>query len=236
MAKFFIDAGHGGTETGAIGHGMIEKNINLTVAKELKRLLELNGQMVKMSRQSDVTLDLGSRCSMANDWMADLFVSVHHNANDGETTGSEVYCSVKGGIGKDYANSLSNTFVASGRKSKVVQKESEKVKGTDYYYVIAKTKMPSIIVEFGYMDSKDYINFDTDEELMQEALMIAKGLLKQVGISEVQVQEKSVIQFPHWAQSHYDGLLKKGIKINETRFDDKITRGEIFALLNQFIN
>lgn len=40
---------------------------------------------------------------------------------------------------------------------------------------------------------------------------------------------------PHWAQVHYDNLVKKGVKISETRFDDNVTRGELFALLDRVL-
>ena len=40
----------------------------------------------------------------------------------------------------------------------------------------------------------------------------------------------------HWAQQYYDSLIDKGVRIDETRFDDKITRGEVFALLDRITN
>ena len=40
----------------------------------------------------------------------------------------------------------------------------------------------------------------------------------------------------HWAEKYYQSLLKKGIEINDRRFDDTITRGEIFALLDRLLN
>ena len=231
--KFFIDAGHGGTEPGAIGNGMIEKNINLIVAKEVKRILELNGQKAIISRDSDITLSLENRPLLANQYGVDYFISIHHNANDGKTTGSEVYCSVKGGKGKILADIISNIFIANGRKSKVVQRESETTPNTDYYAVIKRTNMPAIVAEFGYIDSKDYINFDTETELNKEAQMIATGCLNVAGVYDIMLSSFETPQ--HWAQGHYDYLKTKNIIINETRFDDKITRGEVFALLAQII-
>lgn len=185
MAKFFIDAGHGGTETGAIGNGIIEKNINLVVSQEVKKILELNKQTVVMSRHADVTIDLTTRCYMANEQHVDYFVSIHHNANNKKTTGSEVYCSVKGGVGKKLAEAILSEFANNGRKTRVDQRVSETTPGTDYYAVIKRTNMPSVIVEYGYIDSPDYINFDTIDELKKEAVMIATGLLKFIGITDI---------------------------------------------------
>jgi N-acetylmuramoyl-L-alanine amidase len=231
MAKFFIDAGHGGAETGAIGNGMIEKNINLVVALEVERLLKLNGQDVQLSRGLDMALSIANRCKISNNY--DYGVSIHHNANDGKTTGAEVYHSIHGGKGKELANSISEEFSKHGRKARVISRESEKNKGVDFYGMIRDSKIPMVIVEYGYMDSQDYINFDTQEELLEEALMIAKGCLALVNITDVKTStyEKNL----HWAQGHYNYLRSRGILIHEDRFDDKITRGELFALLAQII-
>lgn len=229
--KIFLDAGHGGTETGAIGHGMIEKNINLTVTLEVKRLLELNGQEVKLSRSADTTLDLTTRCNMANNWGADYFISIHHNANDGATSGTEIYCSVGGGEGYHLAHSI--ICGITDRSARVIARESEKVSGQDYYAVIRQTEMPAIITEYGYMDSGDYINFDEQSELMCEAKIIAVGILKHLGINEPKLFVTSPAK--HWAKDKKDYLVSKGIVINEERFDDNITRGEVLALLAQFI-
>ena len=39
----------------------------------------------------------------------------------------------------------------------------------------------------------------------------------------------------HWAKQYYDSLIAKGVRIDDTRFDDKITRGEVFALLDRIV-
>ena len=230
--KFFIDVGHGGTESVAVGHVMIEKNIYLIVSLEVKRLLESYNQQVEISRIVDSTVSLGERCDLANRSKADYFVSIHHNANDGQTTGAEVYCSVRGGKGRDLANEVSAQFKSLGRQSRVIAKESEKTPGADYYYVLKNTNMPAIITEYGYMDSKDYVNFDTTDELKIEALAIVNACLKMSGVDTTKTV---VVKNTHWAQAPFDFLKARGIIINETRFDDKITRGEIFALLAQII-
>lgn len=233
MSKIFLDPGHGGTETGAIGHGMIEKNINLVVAMEIKRILELNKQTVKMSRESDITIGLSERCDLANQWAAEYFVSIHHNANDGQSSGTEIYASISSGKGLDLANSLARVFQYYGRHTATIQRRGEVDPAHDYYAVIRNTNMPSIITEAGYIDSDDYINFDTVQELLNEANRIAEGVLSYLGITNIIY--KSNQKQEHWAQGAFDYLRSREIKINETRFDDKITRGEAFALLAQLV-
>ncbi len=77
-----IDAGHGGHDAGAVGTYAKEKNINLSVALELGRLVTANCPEVKVvyTRRTDVFVPLDRRAEIANDAKADLFVSIHTNA------------------------------------------------------------------------------------------------------------------------------------------------------------
>jgi N-acetylmuramoyl-L-alanine amidase len=89
-----IDAGHGGHDPGAIGPGGIkEKDIVLDVAKRLKRKLEASGNYeVHLTRDSDKYLSLEARTMVANNMKADLFISVHANANKSKNArGLETY-------------------------------------------------------------------------------------------------------------------------------------------------
>jgi N-acetylmuramoyl-L-alanine amidase len=77
-----IDPGHGGADPGAIGHkGLKEKDVVLDVCKELQGLLAARGLNVIMARESDIYLPLENRTVIANQKSADIFVSVHANAN-----------------------------------------------------------------------------------------------------------------------------------------------------------
>ncbi|MDP2753268.1 MAG: N-acetylmuramoyl-L-alanine amidase, partial [Nitrospirota bacterium] len=77
-----IDAGHGGNDPGAIGRsGLREKDVNLDIAKRLAKLLKDDGVEVIMTRSSDVFIGLSRRCAIANNASADLFISIHCNAN-----------------------------------------------------------------------------------------------------------------------------------------------------------
>lgn len=226
--KFFIDAGHGGSETGAVGHGLVEKDLNLIVSLEVKRVLESYGVQVCMSRLTDSAISLVERCTLANLSKADYFISIHHNANNGKVEGSELYHSVNYGVGRQLATLIQAEFMALSRNVKVLARESETVPNTDYYHVIKYTAMPAVITEYAYVDSPDFASIDTNTELMSEALAIARGCLKMVGI-----MPHGALPAAHWAQEPYEFLKSKGLTIHETRFDDNITRGEVFALLKQ---
>ena len=77
-----IDAGHGGKDPGCIGKGGTqEKTVVLSVAKKLKKKLDANGYKTYLTRSTDVYLKLGERAEFAEKKHADLFISLHANAN-----------------------------------------------------------------------------------------------------------------------------------------------------------
>lgn len=92
VGTVFIDAGHGGRDPGAGGHNVLERRVTLDVAQALGRLLEASGLEVVYSRTTDKTISLADRTRKANEARADLFVSVHVNANeDTSVNGFETY-------------------------------------------------------------------------------------------------------------------------------------------------
>jgi N-acetylmuramoyl-L-alanine amidase len=93
IKKIVIDAGHGGTDPGAIGKtGTREKYITLDIAKRLAGSLRDKGVDVVMTRSRDIFIPLPERVDIANNSAADLFVSIHANANRvASLHGFEVY-------------------------------------------------------------------------------------------------------------------------------------------------
>jgi N-acetylmuramoyl-L-alanine amidase len=93
IKKVVIDPGHGGKDPGAIGRtGLKEKDVVLDVSKRIKKELEKKGIEVIMTRDSDRFISLSKRAKIANEKNADLFVSIHANANRARwLRGFEVY-------------------------------------------------------------------------------------------------------------------------------------------------
>jgi N-acetylmuramoyl-L-alanine amidase len=91
MPKIFIDPGHGGKDTGAVGNGLQEKDITLSIALEMQRILqnEYENVSVQLSRTSDTAVPLSQRAAKANRWGADVYLAIHVNAGGG--TGYEDY-------------------------------------------------------------------------------------------------------------------------------------------------
>lgn len=130
-----LDPGHGGNDFGACENGAKEKDINLTVAKKLRDMIEKelkDDVKVVMTRSSDVYLTLQQRADVANDAGGDLFMSIHVNSVDKKTSGRQW---VKGssvyvlGLHKDQDN-----MKVAMRENSVIELESdykEKYSGFD---------------------------------------------------------------------------------------------------------
>ena len=88
-----LDAGHGAHDFGAVYEGRIEKNIALAVVLKVGKILESTPQMkVNYTRKTDVFIDLIERANIANRFNANIFVSIHCNANRNTAAdGTETY-------------------------------------------------------------------------------------------------------------------------------------------------
>lgn len=97
--KVMIDAGHGGKDDGALGRqGIREKTVSLSLAKKVKREVEKIAKLqgypleLRLTRDDDVFIPLKERARMANEWGADMFVSIHLNSSPvSKARGFEVY-------------------------------------------------------------------------------------------------------------------------------------------------
>jgi N-acetylmuramoyl-L-alanine amidase len=93
IRRVVVDAGHGGSENGAMGQGgLTEKELTLDVARRLLPLLQRQGLEVILTREGDQTVPLEARTRKANEARADLFISIHVNAApDRARDGVETY-------------------------------------------------------------------------------------------------------------------------------------------------
>lgn len=94
IGKVVIDAGHGGTDPGAVGSKGQEKDVTLAVALQVGKLISENcpGVEVYYTRKTDVFIPLYNRSKIANDKHADLFISIHCNAAENKTArGTETF-------------------------------------------------------------------------------------------------------------------------------------------------
>ncbi|OYN64230.1 N-acetylmuramoyl-L-alanine amidase [Bacillus safensis] len=145
----FIDPGHGAQDAGAIGNGLLEKNINLEVALKLQSRLHQAGALTVMSRTSDTFDSLQTRVSKGAQASADIFISIHANANDNSrANGTETYYDTTYAA----ANSIKLAQKVQPRMVSALGTRDRGVK-TAGFYVIKYSKMPSILLETGFVTS-----------------------------------------------------------------------------------
>ena len=176
-ATVVIDAGHGGSEKGAIGClGDQEKDINLKIAQELNTVLEKKGIKAFMTRECDCNLSLDDRVKFAKDNGADLFVSIHLNSigdapmNVHTTRGTSVY----------YYNNNSKKFAEKVEKCVVHSAGTHKdgVK-TASFAVIRPPEYAGILVECAYMTNPfDSVLYTSDDFIKKTASGIANGIVE----------------------------------------------------------
>ena len=110
--KVYIDAGHGGSDPGAIGSDLKEKDANLDIALKLKSKLEANGFEVVMTRTNDAYSTLDDRVNKANSSGADIFLSIHNNAALSKYAhGTETYWCANGVNGSASLQALFNPIL-----------------------------------------------------------------------------------------------------------------------------
>lgn len=99
VKRVVIDAGHGGFDSGAVGYyGLQEKDVTLDLARMLHQKLTYHGKIKPfLTRTADYYIPLSDRTAVANQYHADLFISIHINASKNrDSSGSETYyCSEK---------------------------------------------------------------------------------------------------------------------------------------------
>ncbi|MBQ4841284.1 N-acetylmuramoyl-L-alanine amidase [Bacillus safensis] len=145
----FIDPGHGAQDAGAIGNGLLEKNINLEVALKLRSRLHQAGALTVMSRTSDTFDSLQTRVSKGAQASADIFISIHANANDNSgANGTETYYDTT----YEVANSIKLAQKVQPRMVSALGTRDRGVK-TAGFYVIKYSRMPSILLETGFVTS-----------------------------------------------------------------------------------
>jgi N-acetylmuramoyl-L-alanine amidase len=182
MAKrVFIGVGHGGSDPGAVGF-VREEDANLTIALELKRLLEGAGVVVGISRLKDENDTLSEEIREANAFRPDFAIDVHNNAGGGD--GFEVF--VQTGV---HATQSKKAGQLLDRYVKAMHQNSRGVKtklndaGKDYFGFLRQVNYPAVIVEGFFVDNKkDAADFDTATEQKKMAAAYAAAILEFLGV------------------------------------------------------
>ncbi|MCQ6274847.1 N-acetylmuramoyl-L-alanine amidase [Bacillus sp. V3B] len=159
--KLYLDPGHGGTDPGAQGNGLREKDITLDIALKIRAIL-LNGYEnveVRMSRTSDSSKSLSQRTNEANSWGADYYLSIHCNAYNGSAQGYEDY--IHSGL-SDSSTTAKYQDLIHTEVMKVNQLRDRGQKKSNFH-VLRESNMPALLTENGFIDNAH------DAALMKES-------------------------------------------------------------------
>lgn len=183
-----VDAGHGGVDTGATRGDIIEKDITLKIAQKLAAELSKGGAAVIMTRSSDTDLvekdfkgsykerhrlGLTKRVEKANQTGADLFISIHTNADpDPRWRGAQTFYHPDSMESKNVAEAVQEEI-----KSSLKNTSREALAGD--YFVMNNTEMPAILVEAGFISNPEEGRLLCDEEYQRKmAYAICLGIEK----------------------------------------------------------
>ncbi len=194
--KIFLDPGHGGEDRKNKNKNgdVIEADVNLRVALNLKKYLEAAGAQVFISRDKDATVALGDRSVISNNSGAEIFVSIHHNApgkaEDVYTNYTSVYYHAKE---TDYEFEPCDNDIA-----RYIQRDLSYVMGnpgglgsfdgtySDYniypgegFSVLRKKNIPGVLVECAFHTSHfEELRLNNEEFNQIQAWGIFRGLAK----------------------------------------------------------
>jgi N-acetylmuramoyl-L-alanine amidase len=148
-----IDPGHGGSDPGAIGFGLYEKDVVLDVALRMKDYFKQTPFQVKYTRETDKRVALSDRVAFAKEQNGDIFVSIHANAFNGSANGTETYY---------YSAAATNPHVeASKALATYIQKRmvdawqlADRGVKKGNFHVLRENTMPAALVELGFIDNK----------------------------------------------------------------------------------
>lgn len=170
--SIMLDAGHGGTDPGAVYNGRREKDDTLRLVLAIGQILQNRGVDVEYTRTTDVYETPFQKAMEANEAGVDYFVSIHRNSfeQDNIVSGVESLVYDLSGIKYRMAENINANLETVGFVNLGVKARPNLV-------VLKRTKMPAVLVEVGFLNS------NTDNQLFDEnfddiALAIADGILE----------------------------------------------------------
>ena len=187
-----IDAGHGGEDGGAEVDGVLEKDINLSIAGKLSEILRLCGCRVTEIRDEDISVydsdaqtlrekkvsDLKRRVEIANESDNNILVSIHQNKFDNSAySGAQLFYSSNHDDSRVLAESIRSAITS------LLQKDNTrelKPAGSDIY-LLDHAEVPAVIVECGFLSNQEERSKLMDDDYQNEmAYAVAMGVLEYI--------------------------------------------------------
>lgn len=184
MARVIIDAGHGGSDGGAVYNGRLEKDDNLRIALAVGELLEQNGLDVDFTRVTDVYDSPTEKARIANQSGADFFVSFHRNSSPtpNQYSGVETLVYDESGIKQTLAENINAGLANAGFANLGVEARPNLA-------VLRRTNMPAVLVEVGFINN-DRDNALFDDNFTQITWEIANAIVKTLTGQELPMNDE----------------------------------------------
>lgn len=171
--KIFLDAGHGGKDSGAVNQAILEKDLALIYTKKLGEQLKKNNIEVNYSRTTDVFVELNERCKLSNQANPELFISVHVNSVDNKNVQGVEVLHYSGNENKKLAQKVCDaiciTTGAINRGAKVRRDLA----------VLNGTRSQAILIELGFISNEHEVSKLIDSNYQD---LIIKGILDSLGL------------------------------------------------------
>jgi N-acetylmuramoyl-L-alanine amidase len=212
IRRVIIDAGHGGQDSGAIRHGVLEKDLTLDVARKLERLVRAQGLETILTRSGDETVSLASRAALANRERDSIFVSIHFDEGGrAAATGVQTFYAARqvpaeGGITSwlpfwqrvsSEPSNLESQSLAGFVQQAMVARTRAFDRGTraQQFYVVANVRHPAVLVEGGFLsNTDDIVKLQSEEYRQQLAIAISEGILRYREVAGQQRQTLAVTE------------------------------------------
>lgn len=180
-----IDAGHGGEDPGKVGvGGALEKDVNLAISKKLQKCLEKEGIRAVMTREDENGLytgeaankkqdDMKNRCAKIDGANPVFTVSIHQNSyTEASVHGPQVFYYTHSAEAEALAG-----YIQEAMNADLADRPRE-TKANDTYYLLKKTKSPTVIVECGFLSNpEEAAKLVTEEYQQKVAEAVCKGIL-----------------------------------------------------------
>ena len=225
VRKVIIDPGHGGTDSGATGNNLLEKDYNLLISKYMYDRFKELGIPVAITRDSDTTLSPTDRVNTILNKFGNssdvILISNHVNSGGGE--GAEVVYALRN---KDtLAKNILNNIGTTGQTTrKYYQRRLPSDTSKDYYFIHRNTgNLEPLIVEYGFIDSAKDVEF-LKENYKELAEAVISAVANYIGVPytppEGLITNTYIVQK---GDSLYSIANKLGTTVSELKKENNLT-------------
>jgi N-acetylmuramoyl-L-alanine amidase len=188
-----IDAGHGGSDNGAIENNVHEKDLNLAIAKDVLAMNKNPNLVIILSREKDVDMPVKDRTDFTNEKKANLFISIHADvdANENDLSGLAIVIPKNDNPYLKESQLLGSAIIQSFQNNYPLPVSNDLQQLKQGVWVLKANECPSVLIETGFLSNQKDVDYLINPKNQQT---IARNILS--GIEKYAEQNESVIIYP----------------------------------------